>query len=104
MRYESRAVYFKHKYIIDNPYLSALHKLHLALMPHGVYGKTDACAYVHMPGLGEELDVERHSLHVPCRLRRIKPRDTLSRAWVMPLPFLHVSAKLGVGLDWSFHF
>lgn len=104
MRYESRTVYFEHKYIIDNPYLSALNKLHLALMPHGVYGKTDACAYVHMPGLGKELDVERHSLHVPCRLRRIKPRDTLSRAWVMPLPFLHVSAKLGVGLDWSFHF
>ena len=104
MRYESRAIYLEHKYVIDNPYLPTLHKLHLALMAQGVYSKTNACAYIHMSRLGEKLDIERHSLHVPCRLRRIEPCDTASRARVVPLPFFHVSAQLGVGLGWSFHF
>lgn len=38
MCYKSRAVYFEHKYIVDNPYLSTLHELHLALVAHGVNG------------------------------------------------------------------
>ena len=103
MRYESRAVYFEHKYIVDNPYLTTLHELYLALMAVGVYGKADACASVYVSCLGEELDVERHTLHVSGCLRRIETRDSTSRAWVVPLPFLHISAQLGVGLGWLSH-
>lgn len=102
MRYESRAVYFEHKYIVDNPYLTTLHELHLALMAVGVYGEADACARVYVSCLGKELYVKRHTLHVSGCLLRIEARDSLSRAWVVPLPFLHKSAQLSVRLcDWS---
>ena len=94
MRNESRAVYFQYKYIIDNPYLATLHKLYLALMAVGVYGKADACASVYVSCLGEELDVERHTLHVSGCLRWIEASDALSRAWVVPLPLLHKAAQL----------
>lgn len=96
MRNKSRAVYFEHKYIVDNPYLATLHELHLALVAYGVNGEADADAGVYMARLGKKLDVERHTLHVPGCLRRIKTRDPASRARVIPLPFLHISAKLGV--------
>lgn len=102
--YESRAVYFKHKYVIHNPYLTTHQELHLALMTVSVYSKADTHTCVYMSALGKELDVERHALHVSGSLRRIEARDTLSRAWVVPLPFLHISAQFSVGLGWSFHF
>lgn len=51
MRYESRAVYFEHKYVVDNSYLATHHELHLALMAVGVYDEADACARVYMPPL-----------------------------------------------------
>ena len=101
MCYKPRSVYFQYKYIIDNSYLATLHELHLALMTVGVYGEADACARVYVSCLGEELDVERHTLHVSGCLRRIEARDSLSCAWVVPLPFFHKSAQLSVGLyDW----
>lgn len=103
MRNESRAVYFQHKYIIDYPYLATFHELHLTLMAYGVNGEADAGASVYVSCLGEELDVERHTLHVSGCLRRIETRDSLSCAWVVPLPFFYKSAQLSVGLcDW-FH-
>lgn len=98
MRYKSCAIHFEHKYIVDDPYLATLHKLHLALMAVGVYGEADACAFINMASLGEKLDVERHTLHVTRRLGWVETRYTLSRARVVPLPFLHISAQLGVGL------
>lgn len=104
MRYESRAVYFEHKYVVDNSYLATHHELHLALMAVGVYDEADACARVYMPPLSEELDVERHALYVTRRLRRVESRHTLSSARIVPLPFFHVSAQLGIGLGWIFHF
>ena len=61
MCYKPRAVYFEYEYVVDNPYLTTLHKLHLTLMTVGVYGKADACTGVYMPGFGKELDVERHA-------------------------------------------
>lgn len=96
MRNKSRTVYFQHKYIVDNPYLATLDELHLALMAVDVYGETYACTDVYMSALGEKLDIERHTLHVPGCLWRIEARDPTSRARVIPLPFLHISAKLGV--------
>ena len=96
MRNKSRAVYFQHKYIVDNPYLATLHELHLALVAQCVYGEADAVAGIYMPCLGEKLDVERHARSIPCRLWWIKTCYTMARARVIPLPFLQVSAKLGV--------
>ena len=96
MRNKSRTVYFQHKYIVDNPYFTTLDELHLALMAVDVYGEAYACTDVYVSRLGEKLDVERHTLHVPGCLWRIKTRDPTSRARVIPLPFLHISAKLGV--------
>ena len=74
----------------------AVDELHLALMAVDVYGETYACTDVYMSALGEKLNIKQHTLHVPGCLRRIKTRDPASRARVIPLPFLHISAKLGV--------
>ena len=98
MRYKSRAVHFKHKYVIHNSYLATLHELHLALVAQCVYGEADAVAGVYMPRLGKETDVEWQACHVSRCLRWIEASDTLSRARVVPLPFFHIAAKFGVGL------
>lgn len=98
MRYKSCAIHFEHKYIVDDPYLATLHKLHLALMAVGVYGEADACAFINMASLGEKLDVERHTLHITRCLWRIEARDSASCARVVPLPFFHETAQLSVRL------
>ena len=103
MRYKSRAVHFKHKYVIHNSYLATLHELHLALVAQCVYGEADAVAGIYMPRLGKKTDVERQARHVSCCLRRIKASDTLTCARVVPLPLLYVAAKFGVGLCYA-HF
>lgn len=95
MRNESRAVYFQHKYVVDNPYLTTFHKLHLALVAYGVNGEADAGSGVYVSRLSEETNVERHTLYVPGCLRWIETCDALSRAWVVPLPLLHEAAQLG---------
>lgn len=61
MSYKSRAVYFQHKYIVDNPYFTTLDELHLALMAQGVNREADADAGVYMSRLGKETYVERHT-------------------------------------------
>lgn len=98
MCYKSRAVHFKHEYVVHNSYLATLHELHLALMAHGVNGEADTGAGVYMSRLGKETDIERQACNVSRCLRRIETSDTLSRARVVPLPFLYVAAKFGVGL------
>lgn len=98
MRNKSRAVYFQHKYIVDNPYFTTLNELYLALVAHGVNGEADAVAGIYMTRLGEETDVEWQACHITRCLRWIKASDTLSRARVVPLPLLYVAAKFGVGL------
>ena len=103
MRYKSRAVHFKHKYVIHNSYLATLHELHLALVAQRVYGEADAVAGIYMPRLGKKTDVERQARHVSCCLRRIETCDTLTCARVVPLPLLYVAAKFGVGLCYA-HF
>ena len=103
MRYKSRAVHFKHKYVIHNSYLATLHELHLALVAQCVYGEADAVAGIYMPRLGKKTDVERQARHVSCCLRRIETCDTLTCARVVPLPLLYVAAKFGVGLCYA-HF
>lgn len=103
MRYKSRTIDFEHKYVVHNPYLATLHKLHLALMAQGVNREADAGARIYMPRLCEKLDVERHTCYVSCCLWRIETCDTLPRARVVPLPLLHIAAKLGIGLCYT-HF
>lgn len=104
MRYKSRAVHFKHKYVIHNSYLPALDKLHLALVAQGVNGEAYAVAGIYMPRLGKETYVERQACHVTRCLRRIETSDTLPCARVVPLPLLYVAAKFGVGLGRFLHF
>ena len=38
MRDKSRAVYFQHKYIVDNPYFTTLNELHSSLVAQCVNG------------------------------------------------------------------
>ena len=103
MRYKSRAVHFKHKYVIHNSYRATLHELHPSLVAQCVYGEADAVAGIYMPRLGKKTDVERQARHVSCCLRRIETCDTLTCARVVPLPLLYVAAKFGVGLCYA-HF
>lgn len=98
MRYKRRAVHFKYQYVVHDPYFSTIHELHLALVAHNIYGKAHAVAFIYVSRLGEELDVERQAGYVSCRLWGIVAGYTVSRAWVIPLPLLHVTAKLCVGL------
>lgn len=99
MRYESRTVYFEHEYIVNNPYLATLHKLHLALVAQCVYGEADAVAGIYMSRLGKKTDIERQACYITRCLRWIKTSDTLPCARVVPLPLLYVAAKFGVGLS-----
>ena len=98
MRYESRAVYFEHEYVVHNSYLPTFDELHLTLMAVGVYGEADAHASIYVSALGEKPDVERHTLHIPRCLRRVESRHTASRARVVPLPFFDKTAQLCIRL------
>ena len=59
MRYKSRAVHFKHEYVVNNPYLATLHELYLALVAQCIYGEADAVAGVYMSRLCKETYVKR---------------------------------------------
>lgn len=98
MRYKSRAVHFKHEDVVHNPYLATLHELHPSLVAHGVNREAYAVAGIYMPCLGKETDVEWQACYIARCLRWIEAGDTLPRARVVPLPFLHIAAKFGVGL------
>jgi hypothetical protein len=94
MRYKSRAVHFKHKYVIHNSYLATLHELHPSLVAQGVNGEADAVAGIYMPSLGKETDVERQACYITRCLRRIEPSDTLTCARVVPLPLRFLNCAL----------
>lgn len=98
MRYKSRSVHFKHKYVVHNSYFSTIYELHLTLMAHNIDGKTYAVAFIYVSRLGEELDIERQAGYVSCCLWWIVASNVVPRAWIVPLPLLHVVAKLCVGL------
>lgn len=104
MRYKSRAVHFEHKDVVHNSYLATLHELHLALVAQCIDGEADAVVGVYMSRLGEETDVEWQACYITRCLWWIKTSDTLPCARVVPLPFLHIAAKFGVGLGWFLHF
>lgn len=61
MRYKSRAVHFKHEYVVHNSYLPTLNELHLALMTVGVYGEADAHAGIYVSSLRKESNIERQT-------------------------------------------
>lgn len=96
MSNESRAVYFEHKYIVDNPYITALHELHLALMSQCVYREAHTVACINMSRLGDELDVKRMPPHLGGGLRMHVARDEIPAARVYPLPFLGICPQIGV--------
>ena len=83
---EPGAVYFENKNIVHYTDFSAINELHFSLMAHHIYLQTDAFTFIYMPGLSEELDVERLALYIPRCLRMHIASYLLSAAWVYPLP------------------
>lgn len=70
-------------------------------MAVGIDGGTDAGAFINVTGLGEELDVERHSLWLDGCLGVGVTYLALTGEWIEPLPLLGVGAKISVTLSGS---
>ena len=92
MRYKSCSVHFQHKYVIHNPNLATLYKLHLTLVAHNIDGEAHAVAFIYMSRLGEELDVERMAFNLGGTLRMHIACNELMAARVNPLPLFGVLA------------
>lgn len=95
---EPGAVYFEHKNIVHHADFSAVNELHFSLMAQNIYLQTDAFTFIYMPGLGEELDVERFALYVSRCLRMNIASYLLSATWVYPLPLLTELTKVLIRL------
>lgn len=85
---EPCAIYFEYQYIVNHADFSTVYELHFSLMTHNIHLQADAFTFIYMPGLGEELDVERFALYVSRCLRMHIASYLLSAAWVYPLPLL----------------
>lgn len=86
MRDEPCAIYFEYQYIVNHADFSTVYELHFSLMTHNIHLQADAFTFIYMPGLSEELDVERFALYVPRCLRMHIASYLLTAAWVYPLP------------------
>ena len=85
---EPGAIYFEYQNIVHYTDFSTVDKLHLSLVAHNIHLQADAFTFIYMPGLSEELDVERLALYVPRCLRMHISSNLLSASWVYPLPLL----------------
>lgn len=103
MRDEASAVHLQHQDVVHHPYLFTLYELHLALMSEYVHLQADAFTLVHMPRLGEKLDVKRLALYTSRCLWMNVASDPLPTVRVYPLPFLRVLPKILIGLSISCH-
>lgn len=83
---ESDTVYFQYQDVVHYPYLLAVDELHLSLVAQHIYLQADAFTFIHVPRLGEELNVERLALYLPRCLRMNIASNLLSASWVYPLP------------------
>ena len=83
---ESDTVYFQYQDVVHYPYLLAVDELHLSLVAQHIYLQADAFTFIHVPRLGEELNVERLAFYIPRRLRMHIASYLLTAAWVYPLP------------------
>lgn len=95
---EPGAIYFEYKNIVNHTDFSAVDELHLSLMTQHIYLQADAYTFIHMPRLGEELDVERLALYLPRRLRMHVASYLLTAAWIYPLPLFAELAKVLIRL------
>ncbi len=95
---EACAINLQHEDVVDYSGLSAIYEADAALVAVGVYRGADASAFIDMPCLGEELDVEGHSLGLDGGLGVGVAYLALAGEGVVPLPFLTVGAEVGVGL------
>ena len=98
---EPGAIYFEYQYVVHYPDFSALDELYLSLVAHNIHLQADTFAFIYVPGLGEELDVERMAFNLGGTLRMHIARNELMAARVNPLPLFGVLAKVGVGLLWA---
>lgn len=101
MRYNSRAIYLYNQDIIHHTDLFAIHKLHLALVAHNVYGQAYAVTGIDVPRLGDELDEERHALYMRSRLGMYIPRNNPPRPRITPLPLFCKTTQFGIALSGS---
>lgn len=83
---ESDTVYFQYQDVVHYPYLLAVDELHLSLVAQHIYLQADAFTFIHVPRLGEELNVERLAFYLPRRLRMHIASYLLTAAGVYPLP------------------
>ena len=100
---EPDSVYFEYQDVVHYPYLLAADELHFSLVAQYIYLQADAFTFIHMSGLGEELDVERLAFHLPRRLRMHVASYLLTAAWVYPLPLFAKLAKVLIRLLISCH-
>ena len=100
---EPGAIYFEYKNIVNHTDFSAVDELHLSLMTQHIYLQADAYTFIHMPRLGEELDVERLALYLPRCLRMHVASYLLTASWVYPLPLFAKLAKALIRLGISCH-
>lgn len=100
---ESDAVYFQYQDVVHHSNLLAVDELHLSLMAQHIYLQADAFTFIYVPGLGEELDVERFAFYLPRRLRMHVASNLLTAAWVYPLPLFAELAEVLKGLGISAH-
>ena len=101
---EASAINFEDKDIVDYPCFSAIYEADAALVAVGVDRGADADAFVNVTGLGEELDVEGHTLDFAGGLGVGIAKLALTCEGVEPLPFLAVGAEVGVTLSGSHFF
>ena len=95
---EAGAIDFKDEDVVDYPCFAGVNEADAALVAVGVYRGADACAFINVACLGEELDVERHSLWLDGGLGVDVAYLALTSEGVEPLPFLGEAAEFGVGL------
>lgn len=96
---KSGAIDLQHEDVVHHPYLLAIDKLHHPLMAQHIDLQANTSAGIHMPALGEELDVKRLALYVLRSLRMNVARNLLLAPGVYPLPFLREHTEIGIALS-----
>lgn len=88
MRNEPNSVHFYYQNVVYDTDFLALDELDHPLMSQYIYLEADTFAFIDMPCLGEEFDIEGFSFYLSCSLRMDIPSNKLIATRVYPLPFL----------------
>ena len=92
------AIDFEDEDVVDYPCFSAIYEADAALVAVGVDRGADAGAFIYVSCLGEELDVERHSLGLDGGLGMDVAYILLACKGIYPFPLFGEVAEVGVGL------